>query len=420
MSQPAEIAAVFPRPGRKSTRLATLVVFVAFFDFFVGLPLVPTYARDLGASDVMVGVIVGAYSVTNLGGNVAAGFFLDRFGRRWPMLAGLAVTAVALIGYAAANSAESLLAVRAIHGFAAAVLTPGAFAMLGDATPPEGRARTMGRSAAGIAIAAVVGPLFAGVAKEVIGYDFVFFVAAGLMTVTAIVYWVVSRRLAFAEPQGDQQGLSMPNLAERPSEVFKRAGLLTASVAALALTVGIGTLSTYLPLHMEELGQSASRSGAAFTVYAIMALIVMVGAVGVIGDRYGRLALVSAGLGVFGAGLLLMAATPALWAIFVGMAVIGLGFGLLFPAAAALVADSGGPRRRGTAFGIFYGAYSLGVVIGAFMSGQLADASTGTTGAPYAVAGVVVLVSVVICLAAWRQGVGAVDASGMGAARASG
>ena len=419
MSQPADIAAIFPRPGRKSTRLATLVVFVAFFDFFVGLPLVPTYARDLGASDVMVGVIVGAYSVTNLGGNVAAGFFLDRFGRRWPMLAGLAVTAVALVGYAAANSAESLLAVRAIHGFAAAVLTPGAFAMLGDATPPEGRARTMGRSAAGIAIAAVVGPLFAGVAKEVIGYDFVFFVAAGLMTVTAIVYWVFSRRLAITEAQGERD-LNMPSLAERPREVLKRAGLLTASVAALALTVGIGTLSTYLPLHMEELGQSASRSGAAFTVYAIMALIVMVGAVGVIGDRYGRLVLVSAGLGVFGAGLLLMAATPALWAIFVGMAVIGLGFGLLFPAAAALVADSGGPRRRGMAFGIFYGAYSLGVVIGAFMSGQLADASTGTTGAPYAVAGVVVLVSVVICLAAWRQGVGAVDASGMGAARAGG
>ena len=416
MSQPAEISAESPRHGGKSARLATLVVFVAFFDFFVGLPLVPTYARDLGASDVMVGVIVGAYSVTNLGGNVAAGFFLDRFGRRWPMLIGLAATAVALVGYAAATNAESLLAVRGLHGLAAAVLTPGAFAMLGDATPPEGRARTMGRSAAGIAVAAVAGPLFAGVAREVIGYDFVFFVAAGLMTATAIVYWAATRRLAFDSAKGVQEAPDAQGLGERPREVLHRAGLLTASVAALALTVGIGTLSTYLPLHIEELGETASRSGAAFTVYAIMALIVMVGAVGVIGDRYGRLTLVSAGLGVFGAGLLLMAATPALWAIFVGMAIIGLGFGLLFPAAAALVADSGGARRRGTAFGIFYGAYSLGVVIGAFMSGRLVDASTGLTGAPYGVAGVVVLISVVICLAAWRRGVGAVGASAIGAA----
>ena len=416
MSQPAEISAESTRHGRKSARLATLVVFVAFFDFFVGLPLIPTYARDLGASVVMVGVIVGAYSVTNLCGNVAAGFFLDRFGRRWPMLIGLTATAVALVGYAAATNAESLLAVRGLHGLAAAVLTPGAFAMLGDATPREGRARTMGRSAAGIAVAAVAGPLFAGVVREVIGYEFVFFVAAGLMTATAIVYWAATRRLAFASTNGVQQAPDAQGLRERPREVLHRAGLLAASVAALALTVGIGTLSTYLPLHIEELGETASRSGAAFTVYAIMALIVMVGAVGAIGDRYGRLALVSAGLGVFGAGLMLMAATPALWAVFVGMAVIGLGFGLLFPAAAALVADSGGASRRGTAFGIFYGAYSLGVVIGAFMSGRLADASTGLTGAPYGVAGVVALISVVICLAAWRRGVGAVGASAMGAA----
>ena len=297
MSQPAQISAEFTRPGRKSARLATLVVFVAFFDFFVGLPLVPTYARDLGATDVMVGVIVGAYSVTNLCGNVAAGFFLDRFGRRWPMLIGLTATAAALVGYAAATNAESLLAVRGLHGLAAAVLTPGAFAMLGDSTPPEGRARTMGRSAAGIAVAAVAGPLFAGVAREVIGYDFVFFVAAGLMTATAIVYWIATRRLAVVSTNGVQQAPDAQDHGERPREVLHRAGLLAASVAALALTVGIGTLSTYLPLHIEELGETASRSGAAFTVYAIMALIVMVGAVGVIGDRYGRLTLVSAGLG---------------------------------------------------------------------------------------------------------------------------
>ncbi len=391
--------------GGRGAHLATLVVFVAFLDFFMGLPLVPTYARELGATPAMAGAIVGAYSATNLVGNVIAGYFLDRFGRGLPILAGLIFTSLALVGYAFAPNASTLLVVRSFHGLAAAVLTPGAFAVLGDSTHQGARARTMGRSAAGIAIAAVIGPLSAGVLKERVGYESVFLIAAALMAATALVYalasWHASRRPADVMARPDEQMNTSGN-----AEPFRITGLAIASVVAVALTVGIGTLAVYLPLHVQELGGRSSTSGAAFTLYAIMAFAMMVGAVGVIGDRYNRLAIVSAGLTLFGAGLLLMATTQDLWAIYVGMSVIGLGFGLLFPPAAALVADSGGTRRRGLAFGIFYGAYSLGVTVGAVISGRIADLADGLTGMPYLVAALVVAVSIVASLGAMVRGAG--------------
>ena len=93
-------------------------------------------------------------------------YFFDRFGRRLPITTGLVVTALALAGYAFADNEWQLLGVRALHGIAAAVLTPGAFAMLGDSTQQGQRARRMGRSAAGIAIAAVVGPASAGILAD--------------------------------------------------------------------------------------------------------------------------------------------------------------------------------------------------------------------------------------------------------------
>ena len=353
----------------------------------------------------MAGIIVGAYSITNLVGNVGAGYFLDRFGRRLPITIGLALTALALAGYALANSWEMLLAVRGLHGVTAAVLTPGAFAMLGDSTQSHSRARTMGRSAAGIAVAAVVGPLSAGILADRIGYEPVFLIAAGLMAVTAVIYVIGSRNTEATTPEQDTD----ENTEEADGEPFNLAGLAVASFVALALTIGIGTLAAYMPLHVEELGETSRTSGTAFTLYAVTALIMMVGAIGVIGDKYGRLVLVAAGLFLFGAGLFLMAWTPELWAIFAGMGVVGLGFGLLFPAAAALVADSGGGRRRGLAFGIFYGAYSLGVAVGAAMSGQIADSIDGVTGVPYGVAGAVVAICIVVVLAAITRGVGAVD-----------
>ena len=262
--------------GKRSVQLATLVVFVAFLDFFIGLPLVPTYADQLGATATWVGVTVGAYSATNLVGNVGAGYFLDRFGRRLPITIGLALTALALVGYALASNWEMLLAVRGLHGMAAAVLTPGAFAMLGDSTKAEGRARTMGRSAAGIAVAAVVGPMSAGILADRIGYEPVFLIAAGLMAATAVIYVIGSRDTGGAATEPARGTDAEGSIVEQ----FKLSGLVVASLVALALTIGIGTLAAYMPLHVKELGETARTSGTAFTVYALTALIMMVGAVG--------------------------------------------------------------------------------------------------------------------------------------------
>jgi MFS family permease len=54
------------------------------------------------------------------------------------------------------------------------------------------------------------------------------------------------------------------------------------------------------------------------------------------------------------------------------MVLYGLGFGLIFPSANAQVADATDRGERGSAFGLFYALYSLGVVLGAAAAGFLA------------------------------------------------
>ena len=65
------------------------------------------------------------------------------------------------------------------------------------------------------------------------------------------------------------------------------------------------------------------------------------------------------------------------------MAIFGLGYGLVFPAATALVIGATGADRRGMAFGIFYAVYSLGVVVGASGSGRLSELSDYSVGLPF-------------------------------------
>ena len=66
--------------------VARLVVLVAFLDLFMQFPTVSPFAEGLGASAAFAGIIVGAYSFTNMFGNLGAGFVIDRFGRRVPVL----------------------------------------------------------------------------------------------------------------------------------------------------------------------------------------------------------------------------------------------------------------------------------------------------------------------------------------------
>ena len=370
---------------KRSIWAARLVILVAFLDLFLQFPIVAPYAVGLGATPALVGVIVGLYSATNLVGNVLAGLALDRFGRKWPVLIGLLLSAAALAGYSLARTPERLLGARAIHGLATAVLTPGAFAIIGDSAAADRRARVMGSSGALIAIAAVTGPMVAGIAGNRFGPGAVFLGAAALLALTAAVFSLLARE-TIAAPRV-VTGLRADWLG--PRGLLTQPRLVVAYLAALALTIGLGTLVTHLPLLLAARGESPAGSGLAFTIYALVAMLALAGPLNRLSDRYDRYGPLAAGLALIATGLFVMAGVDGVPGIATGMALYGFGFGLLFPSATALVADAASPAERGAAFGIFYAVYSFGVVVGSVLSGLLVEWGGTLATTPFVVGGLV-------------------------------
>jgi MFS family permease len=366
----------------RSIWAARVVVFVAFLDLFLQFPVVPPFAKSLGASDLLVGLIVGIYSATNLLGNIGSGWLLDRLGRRRPVLLGLLASGLALSGYALVVTAEQLLIVRAVHGLATAVLTPGAFAMLGDVATVDRRARVMGVSGAIIAVAAISGPPLGGLLRDRSGAVTVFVLGAVLMGLATLLFtWLVKgvEPVPFQSPAGG----GWPD--------WRQPRLIAANLVVLAFTVGLGTLVTHLPLLLNGRGEPAARIGLAFTAYAVVAMLVMAGPGYRLSDRLGRLPPLLAGLGLIGLALLLLAAVDGLAGVGLSMALFGLGFGLLFPAATTLVTEATRINERGRAFGLFYAVYSLGVVIGSLLSGLLDEQFGTLTVTPFWAGGLVAL-----------------------------
>lgn len=371
-----------------------VVVLVAFFDTFSQF-LVAPYARSLGAAAAVIGFTVAVYSATNLGGNLLAGYLMDRFGRKLLLISGLVAAAGAVLLYGFARDPSELMVVRAVHGLAAAVLAPAAFTLLGDLFPKERRGRAMGLNGSLIAVAAIVAPPVSGFVRDRLGFDAVFVMVAALLLLAAALAWALLRETYRPETLDPiPPGIFLTLLARPP--------LLVSYAAAVAITYGLGTIVTFLSLHLEDLGYRSAQAGLAFSAFAVLALFAMAGPLSRSKPGRGRIGRVAWGLVLVGASLLFLAISTGLLTVVVGMALFGLGFGLIFPAVNALVADVTAPAERGTAFGLFYAFYSAGVVLGAGAGGLVAGLGPGLAG-PFSMASIVGLLAGGAILLAGRR-----------------
>ncbi|MFD4206346.1 MFS transporter [Micromonospora tulbaghiae] len=119
--------------------------------------------------------------------------------------------------------------------------------------------------------------------------------------------------------------------------------VVIASAAALCAAYSQGALDNWVPLHIEtDLDGNSAVAAAGYATVAGTLTIGRMAGVRLI-ERFGH-SLVVVGGGVAAAvGALVMALSPALWLVFAGLVVTGLGLSNIFPSALALAGAKGGP-----------------------------------------------------------------------------
>lgn len=362
------------------------VVFVSFFDNHSLLPIIAPYAKSLGASVALVGLIVGAYSAVNLLGNLGAGYWMDRVGRKPPLVAGLVVVGSALALYPFATDPIALLSLRVVHGLGAALMSPASLAYIGDTASPKARGRAMALYGAAIGLTVLIGPPLAGALRDRFGYASIFALLSALMFLVVI-------------PASVFIGETLRVTAAERARVNWR-GLLTrrlslAYASAFCLMFSLGGLIIFLPLTGQELGLTSARVGMLFASFALAAIIVQMLPFGRASDRWGRERAMMLGLALIAISLFALAMMRQ-WETMLGaLFSYGVGFGFLFPAMTALIADETTPQTRGIASGIFTAVYSLGVTAGTSAAGALAWLHQTAQIHPFHVAALVVLMGLV-------------------------
>src|ERR687892_857550 len=148
-------------------KLAVLMVtaFVDMVGLLMVLPLLPFYAKALGGSGFVVGVLVSSFAIAQLVASPFWGRFSDRYGRRPALLIGLTASAIAYVVFAYASSLWLLFVSRIVQGAGGGTVSV-IQAYVADAVEPKDRARGLGWLSAATNAGVALGPLLGAVALK--------------------------------------------------------------------------------------------------------------------------------------------------------------------------------------------------------------------------------------------------------------
>src|SRR5690625_1691367 len=304
--------------------------------------------------------------------NIFGGHWIDRYCMKRMLFLGMLFAGLILLFYPVAQTGWQLFFVRFFHGLAGGILIPAAFAYVGDQTKASSRGKTMALTGACIGTAAIIGPAIGGIMAARAKADYVFILVAVLFFISLFLIY------RFIEESFKSTEKGKFNFSEF-TPLLKHPLVLQASLAAFAIMISNGTLAFALPLKVEEMGLDSQTTGMMLSTYGIVALIIFLTPINRIYDKLSSLSLVIVGIMIIGSVHIILNISTIFWLNMLLMVIYGIGFAFVFPSMNKIVAEASSKTDRGKAYGIFYAFFSVGAILGSFVSGATAD----TFGLPF-------------------------------------
>lgn len=393
----------------RKTSLAVLflTVFIDLIGFGMVIPFLSFYAREYGASGVVVGAVVGVYSIMQFFFAPVWGRLSDRIGRRPVLLISLTASCIGYLLFGFARQLWVLFASRIIAGAGGANIGT-AQAYITDVTTPEERARGMGLIGAAFGMGFILGPPLSGFLSTIgtnhgmHGNLLPGLVASGLSFMALAIAFLV---LAESKPPAITPRSSVPpQFDPRIWRHMAQHALLFALMSALFLTLlAVSGMEISVTLHSRDRFHFRQIDLAYFFLFmGVIVAGIQGGLIGRFAKRVGEKALILAGAASFTIGF---AAVPSVWRVplLYGVAFfIAIGQGLTYPSLTSLVSKVAPENERGSMLGLATAVGSLARFLGPVVAGFLYDLA-GARGAFYGAAALTIVSFIITTSIAGRS-----------------
>ena len=355
-----------------------------------------TQADVVGISVASVGLMLAVNRLVRIPGNPLGGVLVDRFGRRWPFIAGMFLGTLSTVACTVVHGFWPLLATRALWGISWILINISGLSMILDITVPENRGRINGLYQFAFLLGLSVTAMAGGFLVDALGFRAALWVCAGataagfliaLFALPETAPAAMKRDRPRTPPRKFQPTSLIPGLTRRVKTMW--AGLdrriyavtLMYSVARFA---GHGVImSTMSLLLATRFGDTVSVGQLVIGVPSMAGMLVGLGPLmgmvagpiaGHISDSpRGRWRVIGSGFALGIIGFALLALDRSLWVIVAGRLVASLADGILAPTMVAQAGDLTPPERQGAVMGLYAGGGDIGGTIGPILAYAMAQ-----------------------------------------------
>ena len=362
------------------------------------------YAGIPGAA-MLFGRALAAYPI---------GWLMDRAGRR-PALAlgylmgvvGAVVGALAIMG----GSYAGLVAGAAIFGMSRTASDQSRY-VAAEVHPARRRGRIIGRMVFAGTIGAIAGPLIVRASTELAEGAGIEQFAGPWLAAAVLVGVAVALILTFVRPDPRDMAVQTPFEAVarggsdgsvRPlREIFRAVNVQVAVLAMLVGQLVMVMVMTIAPLHLHNHGHVPTTISIAVAVHTV-GMFGLAALTGRLVDRYGRMPVIVLGSVQLIAASVLTPFSADLGVMLLAMFLVGYGWNMCFVAGSALLIDGLSPRERGRTQGAGDALAAVAAATGSLATGPVFSAGGMNWVGAAALAGSLVLVTVLARRGLTRQ-----------------
>lgn len=350
--------------------------FLLFFSFYLILPILAMYLMDcFSVPESTVGAVLACYTLACLFIRPFSGYLVDTFQRKPLYLFALAFFVLLFLGYPCVKTVFMFALLRMMHGFAFGMVSISSNTILIDIMPSSRRGEGLGYFGLSNNFAMATGPMVGMWLLEHYSYETIFYssfcVSLCSFLIGSLIKTKYRPKVASKEPLSLDRFILLKGIPAGVNMVF--------------LAIPYGMMTSFIAIYAKEL----SVEGKPTSFYLFLAAGIALSRIfsGKLVDRGKMLLVIKVGIAVGGGAFLLLGLLPYLGiphrfishGLYFSALMIGVGYGILFPAMNSLFVALTPNNKRGTATSTYLTTWDLGIGVGLWGGGCMSEVSSFST-----------------------------------------
>lgn len=353
---------------RASASLASIYG-LRMLGMFLILPIFAIYASTLpgGDSQLMIGLALGAYGLTQAIFQLPFGMASDHFGRKRVIYVGLVLFAIGSLVAGFAHDLSTIILGRSIQG--AGAVSAAVTALAADLTREEHRTKAMAMIGTTIGITFALSLILGPVLNQWIGVPGIFLLTGILATAAIFVVKYVVPDPVSSHFHSDAQAQT-----GKLKEVLRDKQLLRLNFGIFALHAAQMAMFVVVPFAINQSSNlTTNQHWLIYLPVLLLSFVLMVPAI-IVGEKRAKLKQVFVGAIalMLGAQLLFAFSIAHFWGIVFSLGAYFIAFNILEATLPSIISKIAPAASKGTAIGVYNTTQSLGVFVGGTAGGYLA------------------------------------------------